>query len=84
MALNHVLRVPEYSRRRELQESCLNIFHLPIFDRFLDCRRSKKKRGPNVIYCFGIRGYHMEISYGYHMEISYDDMIWRCLIFDEF
>ena len=52
MALNHVLRVPEYSRRSQLQESCLNIFHLPIFDRFMAYRRSEKNFGPNVIYCF--------------------------------
>ena len=52
MALNHVLTVPEYSRRRELSESCLNIFYLPIVDRFTAYRSSKKNFGPNVIYCF--------------------------------
>ena len=86
MALNHVLIVQEYSRRSQLQESCLNIFHLPIFDRFVAYRRSKKNFGPNVIYCFLeyvdiVWRYHMELSYGdiiwrYHMEISYGDIIW--------
>ena len=52
MALNHVLIAPEYSRRRELQESYLNIFYLPIFDRFMAHQSSKKNFGPNVIYCF--------------------------------
>ena len=52
VALNHVLTVPEYSRRRELSESCLNIFYLSIFDRFMAYRRSEKNFGPNVIYCF--------------------------------
>ena len=52
MPLNHDLRAQEYSRRRELQESCLNIFHLSILDRFMAHRRSKKNFGPNVIYCF--------------------------------
>ena len=52
MALNHVLIVQPYSRRRELQESDLNIFYLPIFDRFMAYGRSKKNFGPNVIYCF--------------------------------
>merc|ERR1712110_436340 len=52
MALNHVLIVPEYSSLSQLQESCLNIFHLPIFDRFMAYRRSEKNFGPNVIYCF--------------------------------
>ena len=52
MALNHVLIVQPYSRRRELQESYLNIFYLPIFDRFMAYRRSKSNFGPNVIYCF--------------------------------
>ena len=52
MALNHVLIAQEYSRRRELQESCLNIFHLPIFDGFMAYRRSRKNFGPNVVYCF--------------------------------
>ena len=93
-ALNHVLIVQPYSRRRELQESYLDIFYLPIFDRFMAYRRSKKNVGPNVIYCFLgyvdiVWRYHMELSYRdiiwrYHMEISYDDMIWRCFIFDEF
>ena len=52
MALNHVLIVQPYSRRRELQESYLNIFYLPIFDRFMAHQSSKKNFGPNVIYCF--------------------------------
>ncbi len=52
MALNHVLIAQPYSRRRELQESYLNIFYLPIFDRFMAYRRSKKNVGPNFIYCF--------------------------------
>ena len=52
MALNQVLTVPEYSRHWDLSESCLNIFYLPIFDRFMAYRRSKKNFGPNVIYCF--------------------------------
>merc|ERR1712110_1226815 len=52
MALNHVLIAPEYCRRRELQESYLNIFYLPIFDRFMAHQSSKKNFGPNVIYCF--------------------------------
>ena len=52
MALNHVLIVQPYSRRRELQESYLNIFYLPIFDRFMAYGRSKKNFGPNVRYCF--------------------------------
>ena len=73
MALNHVLIVPEYSRHSQLQESCLNIFHLPIFDRFMAYRRSKKNLGPNVIYCF--LGY-MDIVWRYHMVISYDDIVW--------
>ena len=41
-----------YSRQRELQESYLNIFYLPIFDRFMAYGRSKSNFGPNVIYCF--------------------------------
>ena len=52
MALNHVLIAPEYSRRRELSKSYLNIFYLPIFDRFVAHQSSKKNFGPNVIYCF--------------------------------
>ena len=52
MALNHVLTVPEYSRRRELSESCLNIFYLPIFDRFTAHRSLKKNFAPNVRSCF--------------------------------
>ena len=52
MALNHVLTVPQYSRRRELSESCLNIFYLPICDRFTAHRSLKKNFGPNVRYCF--------------------------------
>ena len=51
MALNHVLIVQPYSRRRELQESYLNIFYLPIFDGFMAYRRSNKNFGRNVIYC---------------------------------
>ena len=46
MALNHVLIVQPYSTRRELQESYLNIFYLPIFDRFMAYRRSKTKLVP--------------------------------------
>ena len=52
MALNHVLTVPEYSRHWELSESCINIFYLPMFDRFTAYRSSTKNFGPNVIYCF--------------------------------
>ena len=87
MALYHVLIAQEYSRHSQLQESCLNIFHLPIFDRFMAYRRSKKNFGPNVIYCFLgyvdiVWRYHMELSYGdiiwsYRMEISHGDIIWR-------
>ena len=40
-ALNHILIAQPYSMRRELQESYLNIFYLPIFDRFMAYRRSK-------------------------------------------
>ena len=86
MALYHVLIAQEYSRHSQLQESCLNIFHLPIFDRFMAYRRSKKNFGPNVIYCFLgymniVWRYHMELSYGdiiwrYHMVISYGDIVW--------
>ena len=86
MALNHVLIVQPYSTRRELQESYLNIFYLPIFYRFTAYRSSKKNFGPNVIYCFLgyvdiVWRYHMELSYGdiiwrYHMVISYGDIIW--------
>ena len=52
MALNDILTVRRYSRRRELSESYLNIFYLPIFDRFMAYRSSKNIFGPNVIYCF--------------------------------
>ena len=52
IALNHVLTVPEYSRRRELSESCLNIFDLPIFDMFMAIQLLKSNFGPTVIYCF--------------------------------
>ena len=52
MALYRVLIVQPYSTQRELQESYLNIFYLPIFDRFMADGRSKKNFGPNVIYCF--------------------------------
>ena len=52
MALNHVLTVPQYSRRRELSESCLNIFYLPIFDRFMALKLLQSNFGPNVRYCF--------------------------------
>ena len=61
MALNHVLIAPEYSRRRELQESYLNIFYLPIFDRFMAHQSSKKNFGPNVRYCF--LGYIFALSF---------------------
>ena len=87
MALNHDLIVQPYSGHSQLQESCLNIFHLPIFDRFMAYRRSKKNFGPNVIYCFLgyvdiVWRYHVELSHGdiiwsYRMEISYGDIIWR-------
>ena len=75
MALNHDMRVPEYSRRSQLQESCLNIFHLPIFDRFMAYRSSKKNLGLNVIYCF--LGY-LDIIWRYHMVMWYGDIIWWC------
>ena len=65
MALNHVLIAQEYSRRSQLQESCLNIFHLPIFDRFMAYRRSKKNFGPNVIYCF-LRFNGNELKHKFH------------------
>ena len=52
MALNHVLIAQPYSRRRELQESYLNIFYLPIFDGYMAYRRSKKNFGPDVVYNF--------------------------------
>ena len=61
MALNHVLIAQAYSRRRELQESYLNIFYLPIFDRFMAYGRSKKNFGPNVRYCF--LGYIFALSF---------------------
>ena len=61
MALNHVLIAQEYSRRRELQESYLNIFYLPIFDRFMAYGRSRKNFGPNVRYCF--LGYIFALSF---------------------
>ena len=61
MALNHVLIVQPYSRRRELQESYLNIFYLPIFDRFMAHQSSKKNFGPNVRYYF--LGYICALSF---------------------
>ena len=65
MALYHVLIAQEYSRRRELSKSCLNIFYLPIFDRFMAYRRSKKNFGPNVIYCF-LRFNENELKHKFH------------------
>ena len=69
IALNLVLIVQPYSRQRELQESYLNIFYLPIFDRFMAYGRSKQNFGPNVRYCF--LGFNEIICYSFLQAIVF-------------
>ena len=78
MALYHVLIAQEYSRRRELQESYLNIFYLPIFDRCMAYRRSKNIFGPNVIYCvFSRSHFPIFLFHVLYFLISWYFAFWR-------